>query len=173
MTIKATKIAWSPYLAGGLTGLLNVMIFFISDNSIGTSAAFSRFAGYLEKTFASRQFETLAYFREKVSIRPDWQIFFLSGILLGSLAAALLWRDFRWESIPSEWKRRFGASRGKRWLFAFLGGTLAMFGARMAGGCTSGHGLSGSIQLALSGFVTVAMMFAGGVAATRLIFRKK
>lgn len=167
------KKAWSPYLAGGLTGLLNVIVFFISDNSIGTSAAFSRLAGYLEKTFAAEHFGTLAYFREKVSIRPDWQMFFLIGILFGSLTAALIWRDFRWESVPSAWERRFGASRRKRWLVAFLGGMLAMFGARLAGGCTSGHGLSGSIQLALSGFVTVAMMFVGGVVTTMIFFRQK
>ena len=43
----------------------------------------------------------------------------------------------------------------------FVGGILLVFGARLAGGCTSGHGLSGMASLSIASFVTVASMFAG------------
>jgi uncharacterized membrane protein YedE/YeeE len=46
---------------------------------------------------------------------------------------------------------------------AVLGGVLLAVGSRMAGGCTSGHGISGVSLLSLSSFVTVAAMFAGGI----------
>jgi uncharacterized membrane protein YedE/YeeE len=46
---------------------------------------------------------------------------------------------------------------------ALLGGTMLAFGARLAGGCTSGHGISGMSTLSISSFVTVASMFAGGI----------
>lgn len=44
-----------------------------------------------------------------------------------------------------------------------LGGLIMAFGARMAGGCTSGHGISGMSLLGISSLVTVASMFAGGI----------
>jgi uncharacterized membrane protein YedE/YeeE len=46
---------------------------------------------------------------------------------------------------------------------AFAGGLLMLFGARIADGCTSGHGSSGSAQLAFGSFVAIGAMFAGGI----------
>ena len=48
-----------------------------------------------------------------------------------------------------------------------------MFGARLAGGCPSGHGLSGLSQLAVSGFLAAAGFFAGGIIMARLLYRGK
>ena len=53
----------------------------------------------------------------------------------------------RW--FPRSGVSAFGSSAANRLTVAFVGGLLAMYGARMAGGCTSGNGLSGSMQLAL------------------------
>ncbi|KAK5079535.1 hypothetical protein LTR70_009371 [Exophiala xenobiotica] len=44
-----------------------------------------------------------------------------------------------------------------------VGGFALIFGARMAGGCTSGHGISGMSLMSLSSFITVSCMFAGGI----------
>jgi hypothetical protein len=63
-------------------------------------------------------------------------------------------------------------SRGKRSVAALLGGIVIMYGARMAGGCTSGHGISGTLQLALSSWVFFLVMFAAGVATALVMFRK-
>jgi uncharacterized membrane protein YedE/YeeE len=68
------------------------------------------------------------------------------------------------------WAARFGPGRAKRGVLAFLGGAVAMFGARLAGGCTSGHGLSGTLQLALSGLIVMAALMAGGVLTARLLY---
>jgi uncharacterized membrane protein YedE/YeeE len=48
-----------------------------------------------------------------------------------------------------------------------------MFGARMASGCPSGHGLSGMMQLSMSAFVALAMFFGVGVVVASLIYRRK
>jgi uncharacterized membrane protein YedE/YeeE len=74
----------------------------------------------------------------------------LVGILLGAWVSSKLSGDRQPETVPELWARRFGPSARKRYLFAFLGGVVLMFGARLAGGCTSGHGISGSLQLAVS-----------------------
>ena len=54
---------------------------------------------------------------------------------------------------------------------AFLGGAILLFGARLAGGCTSGHGISGTLQLALSGWIFFPVMFGAGIVTARLLFR--
>ncbi|KAH9909049.1 hypothetical protein F4778DRAFT_210621 [Xylariomycetidae sp. FL2044] len=65
---------------------------------------------------------------------------------------------FFWTTSRSAWMR--GAEDPKH---AVVGGVMLAVGARMAGGCTSGHGISGVSLLSVSSFVTVAAMFAGGI----------
>jgi uncharacterized membrane protein YedE/YeeE len=60
----------------------------------------------------------------------------------------------------------------KRAIFSFLGGIVAMVGARLADGCPSGHGLSGLMQLSVSGFVALAMFFGIGAIVANFIYRK-
>jgi uncharacterized membrane protein YedE/YeeE len=68
---------------------------------------------------------------------------------------------------------RFGPSVMKRFVAAFLGGVVIMYGARLAGGCTSGHGISGGLQLALSSWLFLAVMFSTGLGVTAVLFRKR
>lgn len=72
--------------------------------------------------------------------------------------------------VPALWQRRFGPSRAKRYAGAFFGGALLMFGARLAQGCTSGHGISGALQLAVSSWLFVAMFVVSGIAAAFAIY---
>ena len=55
----------------------------------------------------------------------------------------------------------------------FLGGAVLLFGARLAGGCTSGHSLSGGLQLAVSSWIFTASMFAAGVATAFALYGRK
>ncbi len=59
----------------------------------------------------------------------------------------------------------------KRWLVALAGGLLMGFGARWAGGCTSGHGISGTMQLAVSGWVAAIGFFVGGMASAMFVYK--
>ena len=95
---------------------------------------------------------------------------FVVGILIGAFIAASTSGSFRFQTVPDMWQERFGDNAIKRGAVAFVGGTIAMFGARLADGCPSGHGLSGSIQLAVSGFVALACFFIGGIIVTRLLY---
>lgn len=79
----------------------------------------------------------------KEKVRVDWQFMLVLSILLGALISSATDRSFKLESVPPIWEKRFGPSIGKRAAAAFLGGIVAMVGARMADGCPSGHGLSG------------------------------
>jgi hypothetical protein len=74
--------------------------------------------------------------------------------------------------VPATWRERFGNSPQGRYLAAFAGGLILMYGARMAGGCTSGHGISGSLQLAVSSWVFFLTLFAAGLATAAVLFRR-
>lgn len=58
-----------------------------------------------------------------------------------------------------------------RAMAAFVGGIIAMFGARLADGCPSGHGLSGGLQLAVSGYIALACFFIGGLISANLLYK--
>lgn len=175
MRLKTADGGWSPYIAGALVGLLAVISAFTTTklmgktNFLGASTTFVRAAGLIEQAVLPEHVSQNEYFtKEKVKI--DWQFMFVCGIFIGALVSSLFGRSFKLEAVPPLWKDRFGASIGLRALWAFLGGIVAMIGARLADGCPSGHGLSGLMQLSLSSFVAVAFFFGIGIIAARLIY---
>jgi uncharacterized membrane protein YedE/YeeE len=95
---------------------------------------------------------------------------FLGGIALGGLLSALLARTWRVETVPEVWRERFGSSTARSLGAAFLGGVLIMFGARLADGCTSGNGISGSLQLAVGGWTFFITLFASGIVTCLVLF---
>jgi uncharacterized membrane protein YedE/YeeE len=48
---------------------------------------------------------------------------------------------------------------------------VIIYGARLADGCTSGHGISGSLQLAVSSWTFFLVLFAAGIATAWVLFR--
>ncbi|MCK5831341.1 MAG: YeeE/YedE family protein [Methylococcales bacterium] len=75
--------------------------------------------------------------------------------------------------IPKIWEKRFGSSLNKRYLATFLGGILVLFGARLAGGCTSGHMMSGIMQTSLSGYLFALGAFATAVPVAIMMYNKE
>ena len=90
---------------------------------------------------------------------------FLSGILRGGVAKAE-------RAMPQIWRANFGDSPVTRYAAVFLAGFLVLYGARMAGGCTSGHMMSGMMQTAVSGYIFAAGAFLAGIPTALLLFRK-
>jgi uncharacterized membrane protein YedE/YeeE len=178
MKWKTDDGGWSPYLAGALLGLLAVASAVATTNLLGkttylgASTTFVRAAGLLERTAAPGHVEANEYFtKEKVKV--DWQFMLVLGILLGALISSMTDGSFRAEGVPPVWEERFGPSVGKRAAGAFLGGIVAMVGARMADGCPSGHGLSGMMQLSMSAFVALALFFGAGVLTARVVYGRR
>ncbi len=166
-------VDWSPYLAGAGIGVLSWIVFAAVDQPIGITTALSQLAaGAAIPIFGSDAVSAYSYWAKNPFVL-DYGVIFLAGTLLGAFASALLSRRFHIETIPSVWRERFGPSVTKRLTAAFLGGILTMFGARLAGGCTSGHGISGGLQLALSSWVFLAVMFPVGIATAHLTFQRR
>ena len=163
---------WSPYAAGALIGVLSWFSFFSVNKPIGVSTSIAKTAGMIAGTVAPDYVAKNAFF---VKYRPavDWEWMLVVGLALGAFVSSRLSGDKPAEPVDSPWRERFGASRTKRYIAAFAGGVILMFGARLAGKCTSGHGISGSLQLALSGWLFFASVFLSGILTAFLIFGRE
>lgn len=162
--------AWSPYLVGAGIGVLSWLTFYFSDKPIGASSFYATLAGLIGKTIAPRHTDELAYYKAN---RPavNWEFVFVLAAIVGAAVAALTGHGFANAWVPHMWSARFGDSIALRGAFAFTGGILMAFGARMAGGCTSGHGISGTLQLNVASWIAVGCFFLGGAAVAALLFR--
>jgi hypothetical protein len=127
------KTSWSPYAAGALIGVVSWFSVITAGKYLGVSTTFVRTIGMIESLFAPERVVSLLYFiKEKPII--DWQRMEVLGILIGALLASKLSGDFKRSFLSPMWEKRFGPSCFKRWIVAFFGGIMLMFGARMADG---------------------------------------
>ncbi|OPY79631.1 MAG: putative inner membrane protein [Syntrophorhabdus sp. PtaU1.Bin153] len=124
---------WSPYLAGALAGVLIVFSVWFTGKYVGASTTFVRAAGYIERAAVPERVGMMEYFLKEAP-KIDWQFLFVIGIFFGSLIASTTSKSFRWQAVPTMWEQRFGPSRTKRAIAAFVGGAIAIFGARLADG---------------------------------------
>jgi len=127
------KKGWSPYFAGALSGVLSILSVWIAGKYLGASTTFVRSAGMIERIIGSERVAKMSYFIKEIP-EIDWQWMFVVGILIGSLIASAASGTFLWKGVPDMWEKRFGPSKFKRGIIAFLGGVIAMFGARLADG---------------------------------------
>jgi hypothetical protein len=168
----ALGINWTPYLVGIGIGVLSWIVFLVVNNPIGITTALSQVSGAAAVPMLGAEAVAKNSYWAKNAPALDYGTLFLVGTLFGGLVSALLAGTWKLEQVPTVWAERFGPSPMKRYAVAFLGGIVAMYGARLANGCTSGNGISGGLQLALSGWVFLAAMFATGTITAFAMFSK-
>lgn len=159
---------WSPYIVGIGIGVLVWISFILSDKAIGCSTAFARTSGMTERAVRGKKVEQKEYYRKFIP-KVDWEWMLVFGVIVGAFISSFISGTFSVETIPDIWEKAFGDTLLFRFIIAFIGGILIGFGARMAGGCTSGHGISGTIQLAVGSWLAFICFFIGGI-ATAFIF---
>lgn len=163
--------AWSPYLAGIVIGLLQIPAFLLINTALGASSSYVTLAASLAQFF-DPAISGIEYAAKHLDGAKNWwQVGIVAGIVLGALLSSRLSGLRRGAPSPVWQTMRGQGSAAGRFVFAFAGGFLMLLGARIADGCTSGHGISGMAQLSLGSFVAVTAMFAGGI-ATALTLRK-
>jgi len=139
-----SRLSWAPYAGGAIIGLLQIPIVLVFQDTLGSAGSYCT---VMAQGF-HRWFPYLAKY--KTGEANWWQVCYVAGAICGAF-------------ISSSSSGSYGTSVGVSPLQSFIGGALLLFGARLAGGCTSGHGLSGMGLLSVLSFVTVPAMFAGGI----------
>ncbi len=158
---------WPPLIAGLALGAVLLLTFLLTGHGLGGSGFFTRLAAWLGGEVAPASTLNNAYLGPILDDgKPlsNWITWEVIGVALGALAASWSAGRFRFRI---EGSRPFGGIG--RSLLALFGGLLAGFGARVAAGCTSGIGLSGSAVLGLAGFVFLGAFFAAGLLASRFV----
>jgi uncharacterized protein len=170
MFVFLTQAVWSPYIAGAGIGVLSCLALVLADRPLGCSTAFVKARGLIGRVISAEKTEKMEYYKEIVP-RVDWAFMIIPGIIIGAFLSSSLSGTFHVVWVPALWGSVFGGNAVLRVAVALAGGILLGFGARWAGGCTSGHGISGSIQLSLASMVTAGCFFAGGIAVAMLLYR--
>lgn len=105
----------------------------------------------------------------------NYSFVFVLAMMLGGFLSAMARGgiDAQDRKVPALWRVNYGDDPVKRYLVAFLGGFIVLYGARLAGGCTSGHMMSGMMQTAVSGYIFAAGAFAAAITVSILMFKKE
>lgn len=173
---------WPWYVAGPLLGLFAPLLLYFGNRMFGLSSNLRHLCAALlprDNTF-------LLYDWRRVG---GWNLTFAAGILIGGVIAGVLFadpepvaisahthadltalgiRDFA-GLVPSD-LFSFSSLLTLRGAFVVLvGGFLVGFGTAYAGGCTSGHGITGIADLQPASFLALLAFFIGGVAGTFLL----
>lgn len=162
-TVARRNPRWAGLgVAFGLLGALSIALF----GPIGVSTTYPRVVGAgldrLVPGFAAAQ-----PYLAKIGMGLTPETLLVVGLLIGGFLSA---RVFGRTDTPAvEPIHAHERTPARRYLDAFVGGVLLLFGARLAGGCTSGHIISGISQLAVSGLLFGAGVFATGILTAKLL----
>lgn len=168
-----TRKSWSPYAVGAGIGVLSWIAFASADHPIGITTAFETTAAFLGKVAFPAMIHHQYFQEAEKSPSIDWEWMLVIGVFVGSYLSSKLSGDRTNEAVPPLWKWRFGGSRVTRFLWAFVGGALMMVGARLAKGCTSGHAISGTLQLAVSSWVFAAVIVVAAIATAFALYGRE
>lgn len=173
---------WPWYVAGPILGLFPALLLLLGNRMLGVSNNLRHVCAAL----APGQSRYFAYDWKGVG---GWNLAFAAGICAGGFVAGTLFANPDPVAIASETRASLAALGVDRfdglapadifnwgalltWQGVALlvgGGVLVGFGTAYAGGCTSGHGLTGIADLQLPSLIALAAFFAGGIAGTHLL----
>jgi uncharacterized membrane protein YedE/YeeE len=170
VTTRPPRPYLNPYLAGTLLGVVLFLSFFITGGGLGGSAGISRVQTGVLDWFAPGHVDRVAYFAEMAGgQRSAWNhyaFYMLVGTVLGGFVSGLFNRRTR-----VEFRKGPNVSTATRVAFAFGGGAIMAFGARLARGCTSGQALSGGAALSVGSWAVAFSIFAGAYALAWFVRR--
>lgn len=163
-TLLLNGIAPYHWAVGGLgVALVMLSMLWLTNRRLGVSTGFESICSLVVKA---------PYFR-----RPDlvasngWRLPMLVGLVAGGALSALLGGGWAATWNAGMLDAVFGLGPAAKLGVMFGGGLLIGFGTRMAGGCTSGHGMFGLSNLEPSGLVSTLSFMGAGVVTTTLVYR--
>lgn len=157
---------WSPYAVGVGIGVLSWFAFATARHGLGITTPFESAMAMVARALPTSSNPYFADHTPKV----DWEWMLVVGVFLGSFLSSKLSGDRNHATVPPLWRERFGGSVKLRLGLAFAGGVLMMIGARLARGCTSGHGITGALQLAVSSWIFISLAFVTAIVVALTMF---
>lgn len=145
----------------GLVGAASILLF----GPIGVSGTYPRLIGEAARAVDPAYAESNSYLVKMGSLLRA-ETFLVIGLLIGGFLGA---KKDRVKAPKVELPHPGHETNAKRYTEAFLAGFLILFGARLAGGCTSGLIISGMTQLSIAGFVFAAGVFATGIGTAKFM----
>lgn len=117
----------------------------------------------------------LSKYAKNVANPLNYSLAFVIALMLGAGISSWLRQGVTVteRTAPALWRANFGDSSMQRYVAAFLGGFVVLYGARLAGGCTSGHMMSGLMQTATSGYLFTLAAFAAAIPTAMLLYRSE
>ncbi len=154
-------IHWA--IAGATIGLITLLLQFLFNRSLGVSTGFENLCAVVSKR---------PYFTRPEVKAGSWRLWMLAGLVTGGvLSAALSGGPAPAWDLGPRFEAAFGSAEATKALWMLAGGTFIGFGTRLAGGCTSGHGIFGISNFERSSFVATLSFMAAGVVTTNLLYR--
>ena len=167
---RPAKDYWNAYAGGVVLGLVLFASFFITGNGLGASGGLSRFVAFFEDIVVPGHVDRVPYLIKtaggELNALDNWIVMVSIGAILGGFISGL--RNGR---VKLETNRGPQITDKQRWFFAFVGGFLFAYGARLARGCTSGQALSGGATLSAGSWAVMFAIF-GGAYLFAYAFRK-
>ncbi|MFH0758507.1 MAG: YeeE/YedE thiosulfate transporter family protein [Bacteroidota bacterium] len=153
-------------VAGIFLAFLDAAVFstWLSNRPIGASTSFPFVGDFLTGVTQNDYFTA-------IKTPGHWELIFLAGAFAAGLVISIIKKEFRLVLMHENWLRFKGSSPIRRIFWAFVGGFILIFGARMAGGCTSGHILSGGMQLAFSSLIFAIFVFIGLLVTGQVFYK--
>lgn len=168
MPVSRAAPTLPPWAALGIVfGLLSALSIFLYG-PIGVSGTYPRVIGALARAF-DPGFAAANPYLVKMGAFLQPESVLVIGLLIGGFLAARTARARPVTRVVAIHAHETSSAR--RYVNAFIGGALIIFGARLAGGCTSGHIISGITQLSLSGMLFGAGVFISGIITAKTIRR--
>jgi uncharacterized membrane protein YedE/YeeE len=156
-----TPIHWA--LGGAGIAAVTLTLLFVANRRLGISTSLEDLCSFVLPT---------PYFqRAAVVSGRTWRMPFAAGLVLGGFLSAVLgggWSPI-WALGIFDTQIGFGPAGKLAWMFA--GGVFIGFGTRLAGGCTSGHGIFGMSNLERPSLLSTLAFMAGGIVTTQLVYR--
>lgn len=159
-----------PYLGGMVLGIVLFLSFFLTGNGLGSSGGTTRLVTFVQDQINPAHVDRTPYLLKMAggdkNPLDDWIIPVFFGALLGGFTSGTIFGRTKIETTKGP-----NVTNRTRWLMAFLGGTIFLYGARMARGCTSGQALTGGASLAAGSWAIMFAIFAGAYALAYFVRR--
>ncbi len=171
-SVREAKPYWNPYLAGLGLGLVLLAAFVIMGRGLGASGAFASAVAAGVNTVAPQHAASNNFYSEYLgdgtqSPLKDWLVFEVIGVFVGGYISGTLAGRVR--KMVEKGPR---ISVNGRFAYAFAGGVIMAFGAKLARGCTSGQALTGGALLGLGSWSFMLAVFAGAYAVAYFVRRQ-